>query len=73
VRDLALTERAGKMVERDEYEETLGQLVAIEVLQRQINARLETCIDQYAQVLERHETLLSRADEALAAIRVLAR
>jgi hypothetical protein len=45
--------------------------MAIEVLQRQINARLETRIDQHAQVLERHEALLDCADEALAAIRAL--
>ena len=59
--------------ERDEYEEILRKLVAIEVHQLQINARLETCIDQHAQVLERHETLLALADETLAAIRALAR
>ena len=47
--------------------------MAIEVLQRQINACLETRIDQHAQVLERHETLLARAAETLAAIRALAR
>jgi hypothetical protein len=58
-------------VERDEYEAILRQLVAIEGHQLQINARLETRIDQHAQVLERHETLLARADETLAAIRAL--